>query len=238
MASNTSSTSGAGISPAAQQKNAPKGLYLALTLLQSGVSSQVPSKTSLTIGGQSVAQAALLSELTADIALYTAVIGLRNQLAAAVAARNAAVPTVKQRYALIVKAIEGLFAPGSPVLASFGIHPRKSPAPRTAEEKAVSAAKAKLTRQATGVKTSAEKKALRTVGTPTVTITPTGTVSVPQIVINGPAGGSTPQSGAPAAPAGSSTSQPTAPAAPAGVNTTQSSAPSGTGAAAGSTSAT
>jgi hypothetical protein len=205
MANSNGSTGGAGISPAAQQRNAPKGLHLALTLLKSGVDSQVPSTTSLAIGGQSVTQAALSSELASDIALYQAVINARNQLASAVAARNAASKTVQQRYAQIVPAIKGLYALGDPALAQFGIHPRKTPTPLTAEQKAVKAAKAKLTREANGTKTSKQKKALRTVGTPTLTITPTGTKVVPQVVTDGPPAGASP----PAPPLNGATVPPT-----------------------------
>ena len=196
MASNNSSTGGAGINPTAQKKNAPKGLFLALTLLKSGVDSQIPSKTSLLIGGQATTQSALSSELASDVALFQAAIDARTKLDAAVTARKVAVPTVKQRYAQIVKAIEGLFAPGSPVLAQFGIHPRKSPTPLTAEQKAVKAEKAKLTRKARGTLGRKQKQAIQTVGTPTVTITPKETIAVPQVVTDGPlpAGNSQPAS--------------------------------------------
>jgi hypothetical protein len=119
---------------------------------------------------------------------------------------------VKQRYAQIVQAIQALFAPGDPVLEQFGIHPRKSPAPRTAEQKAVSAAKAALTRKARGTKGSKAKLAIQTVGTPTLTITPTGTDVVPQIVTNGPQAG-TPQPAAATNAAGTTPGGSTAPAA-------------------------
>ncbi len=193
MANSNGSTGGVGINSAAQKKYAPKGLYLALTLLAEGVKDQIPSTTNLVIGGQTVKQAALVSELESDIAFFKAVIDLHNQLASAVAARKAAVPAVKQRYAQIVKAIEGLFAPGDPVLVQFGIHPRKPARRLTAEEKAVRAAKAKLTREARHTLGSKQKLEIQTVGAPTVTITPDGTNIVPQVVGTGtPAGNSQP----------------------------------------------
>jgi hypothetical protein len=221
---NGSSSTGSNVNPTAQ-KNAPKGLWLALTLLQQGVESQIPSTSKLTVEGQPVTQAALSSELATDVAIFQSVADTQSQYKAAVAARRAAVPGLKTRYASIIKAIENQFPPGSPVLAQFGIHPPKPKAKLTAQQLAVRAAKAALTRKARGTKGSKQKQAIQTVGTPTVTITPGGTNIVP------------PQVGS-AAPAGSSTSQSNAPATSAGASTAQSSGSSTTGTATGSTGAT
>ena len=63
-------TTGAGLNTSAQQKSAPKGLYLGLTLLKQGVDTMVPATTTLTIGGQTVTQPSLSSELGNDIAVF------------------------------------------------------------------------------------------------------------------------------------------------------------------------
>ncbi len=213
---NGSSSTGSNVNPTAQKK-APKGLWLALTLLKQGVDSQIPGTAKLVVDGSTVTQAALSSELATDITIFQAIADGQSQLKAAVTARTAAVPGLKTRYASIIKAIENQFPAGSPVLAQFGIHPPKAKAKLTAQQLAVRAAKAKLTRAARGTKGSKQKQAIQTIGTPTVTITPGGTEVVPQQV-------------GPAAPAGVSTTQSNAPATAAGASTVQSSGSSATAA--------
>ncbi|MHB1847230.1 MAG: hypothetical protein ACYCWW_20595 [Deltaproteobacteria bacterium] len=127
---NNNGTGGAGINPTAQQKSAPKGLFLAFTLLKSGVDDLIPPKSSITIGGQSVTQSSLSAELGNDIALFQAVIDLHAKLQSAVGARKAAEPGLKSRYAQIVKAIEGQFAPrGSGAPEVWNPPPQAPPPP-------------------------------------------------------------------------------------------------------------
>jgi hypothetical protein len=221
---NGSSSTGSNVNPTAQKK-APKGLWLALTLLKQGVDSQIPGTAKLSVDGSTVTQAALSSELATDIAIFQSIADDQSQLKTAVAARAAAVPGLKARYASIIKAIENQFPAGSPVLAQFGIHPPKTRAKLTAQQLAVRAAKAALTRKARGTKGSKQKQAIQTIGTPTVTIAPGGTQVIP------------PQVG-PAAAAGSSTSQSSAPTTAAGASTAQPTGSSGTGTAGGGSSAT
>ena len=58
-----------------------------------------------------------------------------------------------------------------PILADFGLAPRKEPAPKTTEEKAAAAAKAKATRQARG--TTSKKQKLTVKGNVTgIIVTP------------------------------------------------------------------
>ncbi len=78
-----------------------------------------------------------------------------------VAAEQAAMPAL----VAFMNAFEGLvrilFANDTASLADFGLQPRKQPAPKTAEQKAVAAAKAKATRAARGTKGPKAKKAVK-----------------------------------------------------------------------------
>ncbi len=190
-------TTGAGLNTSAQQKSAPKGLYLGLTLLKQGVDTMVPATTTLTIGGQTVTQPSLSSELGNDIAVFSAVFEKHAEYQAAVATRKAALQDLKTQYAQFVKAIEGQFPPGDPILQKFGIHPRKKPAPLTAEQKAVKAAKAKLTRQKRHTMGPKEKLGIQTIGTPLVTIQPDGTTTAvpPTLLEPGSSAGTSQPSG-------------------------------------------
>ncbi|MHB1846379.1 MAG: hypothetical protein ACYCWW_16265 [Deltaproteobacteria bacterium] len=193
--SNNSNT-GANVNPNAQ-KNAPRGLFLALTLFKQGVDSVIPSRSSILVAGVSITQSALSSELASDLALFQAVIDARNKLEAALAARVAAVPGLKVRYANLRKAIESQLQADTAVLAQFGIRPQKPKAKLTAEALAVKKAKAKLTREARGTLGKKRKLLIQTVGTPTVTITQQGVQVTP------PAGSSGNEAGT-----GSTPSQP------------------------------
>ncbi|MHB1846289.1 MAG: hypothetical protein ACYCWW_15810 [Deltaproteobacteria bacterium] len=173
MANNGSSSTGSNVNPQAQ-KSAPKGLYLAFTLLKQGVDSVIPSKSSVMVGGQSYTQAQLSSKLASAIAIFQAVVDSHNQLKAAVLARAAAVPGLKLQYADIKKAIEAQLGSGSPVLVQFGIHAPKPKAKLTAAQLALRAAKASLTRAARHTLGRKQKLEIKTVGTPSVTISPTG----------------------------------------------------------------
>lgn len=178
MASDNGSPMGASVNPNAQ-KVAPKGLHLELTLMDSGVMNEIPSTTDLLVAGQPVSQPALDAELKSDIHLFQAVIDAQTQLQTARAARKAAIQAVRQRYKEIRAALIVRFGSGNPVLQKFGILPPKPRKQLTAEEKAVKNAKAKLTRGKRHTMGSKQKSMLKTIGTPTVEITPDGTTVIP-----------------------------------------------------------
>ena len=94
-------------------------------------------------------------------------------------------------------ALQGVFGHQSEDLTKFGFKPTKRRKPLTSEQKAVRAAKAKLTRQKRGTLGKKQKAAIKETAAPTVTIGPDG-----KSVIT-PA-----SSGAPAAPVPSSSQAP------------------------------
>jgi len=85
------------------------------------------------------------------------------------------------------------------VLAGFGLAPRKAPAPKTATEKAVAAAKAKATRAARGTKGTKAIQAVKGSITASLVVTPTTTV---------PVAPEAPAPGTPAAPGGATVAPP------------------------------
>jgi hypothetical protein len=54
-----------------------------------------------------------------------------------------------------------MFGDAADILALFGLEPRKAPAPRTGEENAAAAAKAKATRTARGTASKKQKLAIK-----------------------------------------------------------------------------
>jgi hypothetical protein len=66
------------------------------------------------------------------------------------------------------------------ILTKFGFKPKKRRKPLTVEEKALRAAKAKLTRQARGTLGSKQKAAIKESGTPSITITPDASMEISQ----------------------------------------------------------
>lgn len=156
---------------------APKGLELEITLMQAGVNKDL-TKAGMNVTGQMVAQAALDTELSADLALYAAVDQAEAALKTARANLTAAVPNMRARYAVLKQAVINQFGAANPQLADFGIKPKGPRKQQTSAEKALSAAKRKATREERGTMGPVEKLAI--VGaTPTVTIGPSGTTITP-----------------------------------------------------------
>jgi hypothetical protein len=150
-------------------------------------------------GTQVLAVAGALANVTVDAACAELQTLIDNR-AATTAARATAKDKVKSEQtampALVafMNAFEGLirvlFAGDTASLADFGLQPRKQPVPRTAEQKAVAAAKARATREARGTKGPKAKKAVKGSITAQVVVTPLTT---------SPAAG--PEASAPNAPA-------------------------------------
>ncbi|MGH7295936.1 MAG: hypothetical protein ACRELB_13425 [Polyangiaceae bacterium] len=99
-----------------------------------------------------------------------------------VASEQAAMPALLA----FMNAFEGLirimFADDAVSLADFGLQPRKQPAPKTAEQKAVAAAKARATRTARGTKGPKAKKAVKGNVAAEIVVTPltTGPANAPE----------------------------------------------------------
>lgn len=168
----------------------PKGLELEITLMKSGVDKDL-TKAGMSVTGQMVTQAQLDTELSADIALYTAVDEARTAYQTALATLKAATPNMRARYGVLKQAVIAQFGAANPQLPDFGIKPKAPRKPLTAEQKVLAKAKAAATRKERGTVGPVEK--LKTVGaTPSVTISPSGAVTTSAPSSTAPASSTTP----------------------------------------------
>lgn len=174
-------------SPSVQQI-APKGLELEITLLKGGVDGSIPAGTQFPVDGKTESQQELSQELADDLALFTALSDAVAKEKQARAALHGAIPGIRDRSKSIRAAIIQLLGKGNPLLSKFGIAPPKRRAPRSAEQLALSAAKAKLTREKHGTMSKKQKRLMGSAPTPTLTLGPDGKKIIP-------AGGTTGQSG-------------------------------------------
>ena len=137
-----------GSASAAVPEAAPKGTELEATLLLSGAKAVFPPGSIIMLNGQSMTQAQLVSALEVMVARFTAVADQQRLLDQTRAVREAELPGMKQTLFGLKLALRAFFGPRNPELASFGIHEKKQPPEVTPEQRALRAAKAKLTRAA------------------------------------------------------------------------------------------
>ena len=135
-----------------------------------GLQKQLPNG-SFTLVSTAYTTAAIVTALQGLITALTAVDTAQAGAKAALVAWQAE----DAKWAPIILALKrtllSMYANAPDTLAVFGLKPRKAPAPRTAAQKAATAAKAKATRQARG--TTGKKQKLAVTGNVTgVTITP------------------------------------------------------------------
>jgi hypothetical protein len=126
---------------------------------------------SFTLGNTAYTTASLVQLLQslADTmtAVNTAQVAAKHALATEQGAETQVDPVIQ----IYVRYLQATFANAAPTLADFGLAPRKVPAPRTSEQKAAAAAKAKATRAARG--TTSKKQKLAVKGDVTgITVTP------------------------------------------------------------------
>ena len=182
-----------------------------LQALVAGLQKQLPNG-SFTLVSTVYTTAALVTALQGLIAALTGVDTAQAGAKAALVIWEAEDAKLGQIILALKRTLLSMYANAPDTLAVFGLKPRKAPGPRTAAQRAVTAAKAAATRAARG--TTGSKKKLAVTGNVTgVTITPT---TEP---------GPVPTATAPAAPAPVNTTQATTsptvtPAAPAPVSTT------------------
>jgi hypothetical protein len=138
-----------------------------------------------------------VTEVTNDMQTFvtnrTAVNQARAALQVALDADEAAAPSLLDIISEYTKFIRSTFGTAADALADFDLKPPKARAPRTAAQKAVSAAKAEATRKARGTTSAKQKKAVKGNVTAQLVVTPVTTVPSPAPV--------TPAAPEPAAPA-------------------------------------
>jgi hypothetical protein len=154
--------------------SAAKFLSLVAAMI-AGLTKDLTAKMSLTVGGQSMTQAAILAQLAAIQTLFANAVAAKNASLNAVNAKNAGLQAAKQFMADLKKAVESQFGSNSPQLTDFGISLPKPKATRTAAEKAASSGLALQTRAVRGTKGKVQKADVTVAGKPGVVIVgPTG----------------------------------------------------------------
>ena len=135
-----------------------------------GLQKQLPS-AEFTLVSTVYTTPALVTALQGSISTLTAVATAHAALKVALAAWDAEDAKMGPVVLALRRTLQSMYANAPDTLLVFGLEPRKVPAPRTAAEKAASAAKAKATRIARG--TTSKKQKLAVSGNVTgITITP------------------------------------------------------------------
>jgi hypothetical protein len=124
-----------------------------------GIQKYLPN-TTFVVGGQSMPAAAVVTLLQGRV-------DAANAIVTALAAWHAAVEVSDARYTATEAVVTGvrqtvlaMYAGSPAMLATFALSARKTPAPRTTEEKLVAAAKAKATRAARHTMSKKQKAAI------------------------------------------------------------------------------
>ena len=118
-----------------------------LTDMDSGVKTEIPSSSTLTLNGKAYTQPQLLAQFATLLGLFQAVVTARSAYQSAVQALHQALPGGEQIYKDLVVALKQLLGKGNPVLMKFGISVQARKVP-TVEKKTAAKAKRQLTRQA------------------------------------------------------------------------------------------
>jgi len=142
----------------------------AVQALIAGTQKHFPSG-SFTLGNTPYTTASLVALLQSVADAMTAVTGAqlatKHALSTEQGVKTQAGPVIQ----VYERFLQATFANTVPILADFGLAPRKEPAPKTSEEKAAAAAKAEATRIARG--TTSKKQKLTVKGNVTgITVTP------------------------------------------------------------------
>jgi ABC-type transporter Mla subunit MlaD len=144
--------------------NSSKSKAAALAAVQAliaGTQKHFPNG-SFTLGNTAYTTASLVTLLqsvaTAITSLNGAQLAAKHALTTLQGVLTQADPVIQiyERY------LQATFANTVPILADFGLEPRKEPAPKTTEEKAAAAAKAKATREARGTTSKKQKVLVQT----------------------------------------------------------------------------
>jgi len=136
------------------------GLLAHVQALISGTEKHIPNG-SFTIGNVAYTTASLVQVFQNLIAAITALdaahVALKDAIAALKATKAAVVPIM----AAYRRIVQGMYAGATQTLADFGIAPPKARKPRTSQENAAAAAKAKSTRKARGTTSRKQKLAVK-----------------------------------------------------------------------------
>ena len=174
---------------ASNKSNNPGGFMAKLKNLDSGTQKNIVGKSTVTVTSKAMTGAQISTQIQGYESTYGAVTSARTALKQALAAWMAAEPQARQFVVDYTHALKALFGARNPILADFGINPAKPKSSRTAAQKAVSAALAKLTRDLRGVKGKNQKAAITITGKPGLAlVSPTGQILASNLPCPTPAG--------------------------------------------------
>jgi hypothetical protein len=149
-----------------------------LQALISGLQKQLPNG-SFTLVSTAYTTATLVQALQGVIAALSAVTSAHAAVKAALTAWDAEDAKMGPVVLALKRTLQSMFVNAPDTLALFGLSARKAPAPRTGEQIAAAAAKAKATRIARGTSSKKAKSAIK--GNVTgITIVPTTIPSAPE----------------------------------------------------------
>jgi hypothetical protein len=177
--SNSSGNTGSGSTSASPApipgagSKAKAGFRTELTQVVSGIGTQFPDGSSITVSGVVSSKQQLLSTLTALLGLFANVDAAATALSSERGALKAASPDGRKLLANIKTAIVAFFGKGNPALAAFGFSLAK-PKPLTAEQKLARKEKAAATRALRGTSGKRQKAAKTFTGTVSVQTTVSG----------------------------------------------------------------
>ncbi len=151
-----------------------------VTQVIAGAKKRIPNvNQALPVGTSTMTVAVVLGQLQSIIDNRAAVVAAQATAKAKVAAERAALPALTVIFHAFVAFIRFTFGSDPEALADFGLAPHKVPAPMTAEQKAVAAAKRKATREARGTTSAKQKKSVKGNVTATLVVTPVTTAPTP-----------------------------------------------------------
>jgi len=144
-----------------------------VTKMIAGTTKRFPTGSQvLSFGGGTHTVDEVTSDMQSFVNNRTAVETARAATQVALDADGVAAPSLLALIGEYTKFVRSTFGTSADALADFDLAPPKARAPRTAAEKAVSAAKAKATRQARGTTSAKQKKGVKGNVTATLVVTP------------------------------------------------------------------
>jgi hypothetical protein len=149
------------------------------TKLVAGTQKHLSTLAQVIVAGGTYTPAQAVTQLQAFIALRADVEAALAVYKAKLQNEDTQGPALRTFFIAFVTYVRSAFGSSPDVLADFGLAPKKVPAPRTAEQKAATAAKAKATRAARGTKGPKAKLSVK--GNVTgVTVIPITTSGAPE----------------------------------------------------------
>ena len=154
-------------------------MALAKTLI-AGARKRFPNGAEqVTVGNVPTTIDQLTAELQSFVDNRTAVEAAQVAATKAVETERAQAPSLIAILIAFVAFVRGVFGQDTAALADFGLEPHKAPAPLSAEQKAVAAAKRKATREARGTASTKAKKGIKGNVTAKLVVTPATPASPP-----------------------------------------------------------